>query len=229
MLYGASQADMRKGTELPVTGRDEALTALIRCKAYGLYSHLLASPHEVDRDEQLRRDAVINQIQPYGIDLRELLRGFLEVPLATRKLEYSELFEIGDSGPMVAIREQHWFADTAGIREELIRFYDFFAYPLVERYAWVPDHLSIMLEFCQVLCYREFADSSERLSFQLAQLDFVARHLVSWLPRLADRVEASRPASIYTYVARSLQLFVVRDYEWQTGTVPAAGGSSDHG
>lgn len=212
-----------------VRDRDADLTAPLRCKAYGLYSALLASPCESDIDARLRADVAVGELQPYGIDLGELRRAYLDVGLEQRRLDYSALFEVGDSGPPVPIREQQQFSDVSGIREDLIRFYDFFDYTLDERYAWAPDHLSVVVEFFHLLCFRESEANEDRLSFQLAQLDFGERHLVGWLPILVDQTEARQQGSIYGHILNSLRTFHTRDHVWQASTVFETGKGSDHG
>lgn len=219
MTADAVTSDVRLRTGRSVRDRDADLTAPLRCKAYGLYSVLLGSPNETDIDAQLRDDAGVCTLRPYGIDLGELIRVYLDVGTSQRRLDYSALFEVGDSGPPVPIREQQQFSNVSGIREDLIRFYDFFDYALDERYAWAPDHMSVVLEFCHLLCFRESEASEDRLSYQLAQLDFTERHLVNWLPILVDRVDARQPASVYVRILKSLRTFLTRDHAWQASTV----------
>jgi DMSO reductase family type II enzyme chaperone len=180
---------------------------------------MLASPHEVDFDIQFQETDDFLGTHPYGIDLNAITGAYLDCARTQRKLEYSGLFEVGDKVPPVPVREQQQFNDLAGIREELLRYYDFFEYTLHQRYAWAPDHISVLLEFCGLLCYRESMAGEARLSFQLAQLDFVSRHLLHWAPVFADRVSAVAAKSIYAMVARSFCEFLTRDHEWQISTV----------
>jgi len=201
-----------------VQDRDSNLSAAIRCKTYRLYSILLASPHEIDVDTQLREDVGIHELRPYGIDLGALCDAFLDTGISARKREYSGLFEVGDAGSPIAIREQQQFSQVAGILEDLVRFYDFFDYPLHPQYAWAPDHISVILEFCHLLCYRESVASEDRLGFQLAQYDFASRHLLEWLPLFAARVDEAQPGSLYAGIARSASEFLARDYAWQAST-----------
>lgn len=213
--------------ERSILDRDSELTGTVRCRAYGTYSALLASPHEIDIDAAVQVDDIL-EVQPYDIDLNAIVATYLDSTPTVRKREYSRLFEVGDRGPPVPIREQQQFSHLAGIREDLLRFYDFFDYPLHQRYAWAPDHLSVLLEFCHLLCYRESIASADRLSHQLAQLDFASRHLLLWTPLFADRIDAVLPNSIYARVAQSLCDFVTRDYEWQSSTVVTSDESRDH-
>ena len=202
-----------------VQDRDSNLTAIIRCRAYGLYSALLASPHEIDIDEQIQDVDGTLDMQPYGIDLNAISAAYLQCSRKQREREYSGLFEVGDRGPVVPIREQLQFSHLAGIRKDLLRFYEFFDYGLEQNYAWAPDHLSVMLEFCHLLCYHECSSGDDHLSYQLAQLDFASRHLLKWAPVFAERVSTVSPDSIYAEIALSLSEFVSRDHEWQASTI----------
>ncbi len=205
-----------------VQDRDAEITGAIRCRAYGAYSALLASPHEIDLEEQIGDADEALDTQPYGIDLNAITAAYLKCPQAQRALEYSGLFEVGDRGPAVPIREQQQFNNRAGVREDLVRFYEFFDYGLDQGHAWAPDHLSVMLEFYHLLCFHECRPGDDRLSYQLAQADFASRHLLHWVPVFAERINTVSPNSIYAEVALSLCDFVAKDYEWQVSTVVTA-------
>ena len=215
----ASSAGAPGTLERHVQDRDAPVTAAVRSRAYRLYSLLLASPHEIDVDRQLRQEVIAGELYPYEIDLGGLCDTYLNADISVKRREYSGLFEVGDEGAAIAIREQQQYSDVAGILENLVRFYEFFDYPLREQYAWAPDHMSVILEFCHLLCYRESVASVDRLSFQLAQFDFVSRHLVAWPPVLAARIEEVQPGSLYSAIGRSVSLFLARDHAWQASTV----------
>ncbi|HNP62504.1 MAG TPA: molecular chaperone TorD family protein [Woeseiaceae bacterium] len=216
-------------SERYIQDRDLNLTAAVRCKSYGLFSSLLASSHEIDVGKQLREVAGMDNFCVYGIDLGALCGTYLSVDKLARKNEYSRLFEIGDSGPPVAIREQQQFGQISGIREDLVRFYEFFDYKIHQHYAWAPDHISVILEFTHLLCYYESVVSEDQLSYQLAQYDFVSRHLVDWAPIFADLIDNVQPDSLYADIARSLCLFITRDHEWQASTIFPMERSGDNG
>lgn len=218
-MPGALATGQPMKAERYVQDRDSAATATIRCKAYRLYSLLLASPHDIDVDGQLREEVGIHELRPYDMDLGALCAAFLSTATSSRRREYSGLFEVGDAGSPIAIREQQQYPDVAGILEDLVRFYEFFDYPLHQQYSWAPDHISVVLEFCHLLCYRESRAAGDRLSFQLAQYDFVSRHLVDWPPVLADRIEKVQPGSLYAEIVRSLTLFLASDHAWQASTI----------
>lgn len=205
-----------------VTGRDTETTAPARCACYAALSGLLASPHELDPRPALREQAGVALGVAYGTALDGLLAEFVGVDLAALKREYSGLFEVGNDGPPVPIREDLQTGQRAGTREDLVRFYNFFKYTLGEKFAWAPDHLSVEFEFMHFLCYHEATVDVDALSYQLAQFDFTERHLVNWLPRLAAGVNETAPDSLYARVVGVARDFAVADHRWQSGTIVTA-------
>ncbi len=107
----------------------------------------------------------------------------------------------------------------AGLREDLIRFYDYFGYTLGEKYQWQMDHLSIELEFMYFLCFQEHNLSEDRLSYQLAQLDFSTRHLSNWIPNFQSTLKRISSDDLYTKIVVELSKFIESDIEWQLGTI----------
>jgi len=139
------------------------------------------------------------------------------------------MFEVGSDGPPVPIREDLQLGQKSGVREELVRFYDFFGYTLSEKFAWAPDHLSLELEFMQFLAVSE-AEGLDQLangetpeadlaSFQLGQIDFLQRHLINWVPIVLHAVEEQNSNSFYYRVVSVLRDFLAADFEWQSGTI----------
>ena len=127
---------------------------------------------------------------------------------------------MGSDGPPVPIREDLHRNQPAGLREDIVRFYDFFGYGLSEKFAWAPDHLSVELEFMHFLTYRESQESvADALSFQLAQHDFSERHLRSWVSDLAQRVTDERPDALYGRLLAAMADFFEQDFAWQQSTI----------
>lgn len=211
-----------------VAGRDAARTAALRCHCYAVCSDLVASPHEVDPRPALIERLAAGEAIPYGAALAPLVAEVAAAELALLRTQYSGLFEVGSEGPPAPIREDLQRNQRAGVREEVVRFYDYFGYVLDQKFAWQPDHLSVELEFMHYLCYRESRSAADgadadALSYQLAQLDFTERHLDRWLPPLADNVNQVAAGSLYARVVAAVRDFVVADLEWQRGTVVATG------
>lgn len=202
-----------------VSGRDVGQTAPLRCACFAALSELTASPHEIDPRPALQEKiGVVSQLQ-YAHDLEELISAFTERDLDELKREYSGLFEVGSDGPPVPIREDLQTGQRGGTRERLVRFYNYFNYSLDEKFAWAPDHLSVQLEFMHFLCFGEASAETDALSYQLAQADFLQRHLLKWVPKFATSVESNSPGSFYSRVMQTLNEFLSNDYAWQNGTI----------
>lgn len=206
-----------------VAARPAAVLAA-RCAAYAACSGLVASPHDLDVPAALAAADVNLADLPYANDLAALAAELAAADPAVLRAEYSGLFEVGDEGPPVPIREDLHTGQLAGTREDIVRFYEFFGYRLAEHFAWAPDHLSVELEFLHFLCYREAAAdaSGDALSYALGQLDFATRHPLRWLPGLASATAALRPGSRYARVVAVIADFVRADHHWQQATIGPA-------
>ncbi len=193
-------------------------TAIFRSQGYELFSLLLSSPHDLDTKNKLNGIASTTGL-PYSLDLSDLMNEFSQQDLVELKKKYSGLFEVGNDGPPAPIREDLFLLQPAGLREDLIRFYDYFGYTLGEKYEWQMDHLSIELEFMYFLCVQEHNITEDRLSYQLAQLDFSTRHLNNWIPNFQNTLKRISPDDLYTKIVVELNKFIKNDIEWQLGTI----------
>ena len=193
-------------------------TAKFRSQGYELFSLLLSSPHDLDTKNKLNGIAGTTGL-PYFLDLSDLMNEFSQQDLVELKKQYSGLFEVGNDGPPAPIREDLFMLQPAGLREDLIRFYDYFGYTLSEKYQWQMDHLSIELEFMYFLCFQEHNSTEDRLSYQLAQLDFSTRHLINWVPNFQKTLKRISSDDMYTKIVVELNKFIEDDIEWQLGTI----------
>ena len=193
-------------------------TAIFRSQGYELFSLLLSSPHDLDTKSKLNGIPSTTGL-PYSLDLSDLMNEFTNRDLVELKKQYSGLFEIGNDGPPAPIREDLFMLQPAGLREDLIRFYDYFGYTLSEKYQWQMDHLSIELEFMYFLCFQEHNSTEDRLSYQLAQLDFSTRHLNNWIPNFQSTLKRISSDDLYTKIVVELNKFIENDIEWQLETI----------
>ena len=205
--------------------RDIAATGPGRCVMYAIFSDLLASPFDATPAVAGSAIDVESLLLPYELGgLQALLDEWRDTPLDVRKRLYSGMFEVGSDGPPVPIREDLHLRQPAGVREYIVRFYEYFGYGLEEKLAWEPDHLSIELAFMHFLCFKETqtldaAAGADASSFQLAQIDFAERHLCNWVSELAEKAIQQQPDGIYPRLLAALSEFVVKDYQWQAGTI----------
>ncbi len=217
-----------QGITRTVSGRDVKKTAAARSACYAVFSELMASPHEVDSRASCRDRIGVGKHVPCADGLDDIIREFVSAELPRLKSEYSRLFEVGDQGAPAPIREDLMRGQKAGVREEIVRFYEFFGYALDEGFAWAPDHLSVELEFMHFLCFQESQAGRDALSCQLAQADFTERHLCNWVPLLCERVMELAPGSLYCRVVTALNSFLEGDRGWQQGTINTTNGTKEH-
>lgn len=207
-------------TVLPERGPEA--TAAARCLCYAALSELASSPHDVDARETAGSRIGAAGALPFDAGpLDTLLGEFVAADPDVLRAQYSGLFEVGSQGPPVPIREDLQTGQRGGTREDIVRFYDYFGYRLGDRFAWAPDHLSVELEFMHFLCFHEAQGGDDRLSWQLGQADFAARHLANWLPPLAAATARAAPGSFYARVMEAVRDFVLADLAWQESTIRA--------
>lgn len=226
----------------------DAFAALARARIYGALAPLVASPEQAVATGWEDPAAVVGELvaaledapsrlpDAVGTALGQLAAAAHAAPAAALATDvaraHGALFEVGDRGPPLALREELAPGANAAAKEEVARFYEHFGYELGEGYAWRPDHLSPMLEFMHFLAWHEAQppstdtdDSSGggigdievdlAAGLRAAQRDFAARHLVRWLPALAAAVAARGDGS--PLIAGTLALaagFIAADLDW---------------
>jgi TorA maturation chaperone TorD len=184
---------------------DAKLIALARAEMYSGLSRLLASPEQAAAKAWLDHVAIVERLliadealSMEGSRIAELfalsqaanLEHSAEDIAALVGASYGALFEVGDRGPPLAIREELAPGANAAAKEEVARFYEHFGYRLGDDYAWRPDHLSVLMEFMHFLSWHESqsADAALIAGLRAAQRDFCQRHLAWWVGDLADNV-----------------------------------------
>jgi nitrate reductase assembly molybdenum cofactor insertion protein NarJ len=133
--------------------------------------------------------------------------------------EYIRLFQIGGRrGPPCALHAGFSGRDRSQTLQNLIRFYNFFGFRVVE--CVMPDHLPVQLEFVSELAAGEAVDAASALR---AQRDFLRAHLW-WTDELAERVAKSGAHPFY----RSLTALTARLVAADQRFVLSALGESNH-
>jgi DMSO reductase family type II enzyme chaperone len=204
--------------------------ATARSAGFALFSRLTASPFEAGAaviPEDLGATlAELGDALPYAVDfvpLAEASVGALEASAEAWAEQYGALFEVGTS--VLPIREEtaRPEAERAGAKEELVRFYDLFGYRLSPERQWAPDHLSVALEFLHLLAFREAGAVSVEAAtpFARAQRDFLERHVLSWLPQLAQAVSTRAEGLYARALFATLTDWVSRDLAWRRSNLPA--------
>ena len=197
-----------------------------RSTAYALFSELTRSPFRPDGSVIALPPADLPELLaelgrelPFALDafaLADAAAGLCETDGAALAAEYSSLFEVGQPGPPVAIRESLMQGDGRQVLEEVVRYYDFFGYRLDAIEQWCPDHLSIELEFLHLLALRHDAGDRDDPQHLLASRDFLCRHLLAWLPAAAATVRERSPGSWWQLLWDCLHRYLESDRLWLT-------------
>lgn len=199
-----------------------------RAAAFALGSRLVASPFDPTfvEEAQLPEDlpealVTLADALPYDSGLAALAepaRAQLAADPEALAREYGALFEVGSSGPPLPIREEVAQGELLGpkAKEEIVRFYEHFGYPLHAERRWAPDHLSVELEFLYLLAFREAGAEHRKdaAPFARAERDFLERHPLVWLPQLAKAVEHRSRHAWLRALFPALALWLERDHAW---------------
>ena len=196
----------------------------VRSVAFALLSRLVSSPLDAglertglippDLSESL---SALTAALPYATDFTALStagRAALESGDKASEREYGAIFEVGRNGPPLPIRQELLFNETTSAqkKEEIVRYYDHFAYPLSPERQWAPDHLAVALEFQHFLTFRA-SESSEPEPFLLAARDFSARHLRDWTTMLAQTVAYKSEDAYLKTLFAAVAAFIAADLQ----------------
>jgi DMSO reductase family type II enzyme chaperone len=107
--------------------------------------------------------------------------------------EFVRVFEAGPGGPIAPLIEGKYVESRMGSMEELVRFYNNFGLSVAEaREREVPDHITTELEFMHYLTFKEvlaLQRNEDPSPYGFAEIDFLERHIVKWLPHLHKTTE----------------------------------------
>lgn len=138
---------------------------------------------------------------------------------ATLEADYIRLFEVGAGKPFCPPYEGSHRNGRMKLMEDLVRFYEHFG--LIAHPDDLPDHICAELQFMHYLAFKQAAIASlsrPQNDIELAQRDFLDRHLCRWLPRLQGRLRAARqPSAFYSALASFAADFVQVDRRWLAG------------
>lgn len=130
-------------------------------------------------------------------------------------VEFTSLFDVAATSPRVPLVEFRYL-DRAGsqhaVWEDLLRFYEHFGMNLEAGIQEAPDHLRVELEFLHYLCFLEAgAPEAQVAALRLAEHDFLNRHLLQWVPALAEKVIQAASSPVYVSLAQMLVRFLEAD------------------
>jgi DMSO reductase family type II enzyme chaperone len=218
----------------------DALPLLARAEVYACLSRLIASPQGelahawLGHADLLERLQIAAEALPYEFTPAELAAAALGLDPEDPQIvaervgqSFSALFEVGDRGPPLAIREELAPGANPAGKEEVVRFFEHFGYELGEDYAWRPDHLSVLLEFMHFLTWHDAMATDENLrsGFRNAQRDFLTRHLLWWLGDLSRAVAQRSDSHVLLQTTLSvIHSFIEDEKKWLDASTTVANG-----
>lgn len=148
-----------------------------------------------------------------------------EYTLTDLQLRYTYLFESAHGAGAASLHESACVdSPRAQVWEDLIRFYEHFGlrYEGNTTRLW-PDHLVTELECLHYLSFLEAGLASDTTPILRAQRDFIERHPLSWLPRLAQRLAAAERAEPYAGLVALLVEYLAAECTYLRETLRDAG------
>jgi TorA maturation chaperone TorD len=197
--------------------------AAVRSAAYALCSELVAPPAALAEGTSLAASAaaLVTLLPglPFALALPELTLAELDSQLTdTRRCrrQYTGLFQAGDPGAAIAIRESQARARDSSVTDRLRRLFESCGYPVDQRHGGDCDHLAVELQFLEWLCFHEArsGDRERRGVLQHAQRDFLNEHVLAWLPELARQVALMAPAGPYQQIFSSVHRLATADLSY---------------
>ena len=196
-----------------------------RAALYQVFSNLMAGPDLADMDNGDYWSATVEMLEagtkalPYDFQSDTLvtaLKALSDKDRQALKTDFSRYFEVGSDGVKLPIREELSEEKTISKKEELVRFYEFFGYELEEEFQWQPDHLALELEFVSFLIEGQWSqtETERQQSLLLAQRDFCQRHILSWVPALAEQAQDKLPKHFFSKTLAACQQFLNTDFDW---------------
>jgi len=187
--------------------------AEVRARIYALLAEAFAFPTP-ELHRALREGRWLARLQEAAAALPYALRvgRGLQARSDLQRLQdgYVGLFDVGFKGPPCPLYSGHYARDRMRVMEELVRFYHYFGLRLAPGH--LPDHITVLLEFMGRLASAEGGPGADVLSYRRAQRDFLGRHLLPWVPRLAEGVARRRAPRFYKALTAFTAHFLAADH-----------------
>lgn len=202
---------------------DMVLVARARSRVYGMLAAAFGYPTlelYTHVESGTYADRLTETVGALYADLEDQIAGLAvtlcaAASLADQEADYLRIFETDVPKPAVSLYEGMSAkpAERAATLLELKAFFRQFGLAMNESVGELEDSVMAELEFMQFLAAKE-AEAIEigrdRRPYQLAQRDFLGRHLGKWLPDLAHSA-AGVSSSFYRSAAQIAAMFVGRD------------------
>jgi len=131
--------------------------------------------------------------------------------------EYIRLFDVGTVRPPCPLYGGEWGGARRATMEDALRFYGFFGMKMNEGARELPDHVTVQLEFMEVMAFTEGAARTRGEDvgpLVRAERDFLARHLAKWWPLLRRKIGGQRPSAFYDALTAVTHDFIAADLRY---------------
>jgi DMSO reductase family type II enzyme chaperone len=131
--------------------------------------------------------------------------------------EYIRLFDVGAVRPPCPLYGGEWGRSRRSSMEDALRFYQYFGMKMNEDARELPDHVTVQLEFMQVMAHTEAvtrASKVDPLPVVRAERDFLSRHLARWWPLLRKKIVMQSPSPFYDGLTATTDIFLAADLGW---------------
>ena len=131
--------------------------------------------------------------------------------------EYMRLFDVGAVRPPCPLYGGEWGGTRKRAMEEAVRFYRFFGMKMDQSAHELPDHVTVELEFLQVMAFTEGMTREQGVdvtSLLRAQSDFIDRHPGRWWPMLQRKLPAESPSPFYATLVALTGAVLAADREY---------------
>lgn len=202
---------------------DPVVVAVLRSRVYAMLASAFVYPTQMlysDIETGAYADSLTETATALYPDLEDQIAGLAvtlcaATSLSEQEADYLRTFETGLPKPAVPLYEGMSArpAERAAILLELKAFFSEFGLTMNKALGEFEDNLTAELEFMQFLAAKEaeaIQNGSDRRSYQLAQHDFLTRHLNKWLPGLGQSASEIQ-SSFYRSAVQIAAMFVQRD------------------
>jgi DMSO reductase family type II enzyme chaperone len=207
---------------------DEGTAA--RFAMYRMLANALGFPskefHQEVRDGMFRDGAsALIEGLPYRLDAADLERLAPDDAYVDFQAEYIRLFDVGVARPPCPLYGGEWGTSRKGSMEDALRFYRFFGLKMNDVKRELPDHVTVELEFMQVMAYTEGTARGRGMDaapFLRAERDFLERHLVRWWPMLRRKIASQQASSFYDALTSLTDAFLRADLAYARALLASA-------
>lgn len=189
-----------------------------RCSMYGFLARIYREEVDPDLLDRMTDMDLSVEVDTPEIDAGyAMLKRFLEVPresaITDLSMDYARIFlGAGVAGTNGAYPYESVYTNADRLvmqdaRDEVLQLYREEGLDRAQEFNEPEDHLALELEFMAYLCQRTAAalkegDNGNALNYLQKQQEFLAKHLLAWVPAFCEDVQRLAREDLYKAVAK---------------------------